>query len=190
MMQKGWDWSNYVPTAQFHIIPPVSLWSHGDPCAPAFRFPMLFRASKETINQIHSGNVITQSSHSAELVQEIVFTSIGREKETMDTYDTLFVGGSRCGQRDILKIHSFYSTWIYMNGYSSIFLLSEGRKILRQAWSSGRCLADSPPNALQASRQQGLCPPHPWALSSQHRSGLPHIAVLSVSQGVKDINVH
>lgn len=52
---------------------PVSLQSHSGPSVPTFGFPMLFIASKEALNQIHSGDLTTWYNHSSELVQGIVF---------------------------------------------------------------------------------------------------------------------
>lgn len=80
MMQKGWDWNHYVPTAQFHIMPPVSLHAvPQDPNAPTVGFPMLFIASMETLSQIHFGDLTTRYNHPTELVQETVFLSTERE---------------------------------------------------------------------------------------------------------------
>lgn len=105
----------------------------------------------------------------------------------MDTYDTIFVEGSRCGWRDILKIHSCYLTWIYMNGYSSIFLQSEGRKILRPAWGSGRCLAEVLGEGSPKLLDSKVCAlPTPGYSALNTDPGFPHTAVPTVNQGIKD----
>lgn len=59
----------------------MSLWSHGDPNLLPCGFPMLFIASKETLNQIHSRGLITWYNHPSELVQEIIFTSREGERD-------------------------------------------------------------------------------------------------------------
>lgn len=109
----------------------------------------------------------------------------------MDSYDTLFVGGSRCGWSDILKIRSFYLTWIYMNGFSSSFLQSEGRKILRQAWSSRRCLADGPPKALPSSSTARFVPSLPLGPQLWTHTPVSHTLHCSVwVRGSKTLNAH
>lgn len=68
---------------------------------------------------------------------------------------------------DILKIARLYLSWIDMNDYSSVLLQREGRKIPRQLWDSGRCLADVLPAVFPDSLIAGFCPLHLWILSPE-----------------------
>lgn len=136
-MWNGLDWVIMFPLHSFTRWLRLACSPTGSQ-SPTVGFPMLFIASVGTLNQIYFGDLTTWSKHPTELVQEIIFISI--EEKNTDTYSILSMRGWRYEWKDILKRHSFYLNWIYMNGYSSTPLQRQGRRVLKQTGSNGRHL--------------------------------------------------
>ena len=73
-------------------------------------------------------------------------------------------------------MHSFYFTWIYMNGYSSIFLQGAEGKYTKASIQQWEGLADGPPKALPSSSMDSKACALSTPGSLAHNRGLQTLA--------------